>query len=296
MKTVPAGLAASLASGVTTLCRCWQVARRDGVVKGFTNHDRPLTFAGVTFEPESGFTASESESRLGLAVDTQEAYGILSSSAISENDIALGLWDGAAVTVYLVDWSNLANRAIERSGALGEIGRGPLGFVTEVRSLAHELNQETGRTYQRQCDAVLGDSRCKVNLASGTYRGTGLVTAQTGGQLLTVSGLGAYAFGWFGRGVLTWTSGANKGGSVSVDRHMISGGVVRLALLQAAALSVENGDAFTVTAGCENTWSMCRSKFGNGANFRGFPHMPGNDHVLSMAKQDHQNDGGSLFK
>ncbi len=44
------------------------------------------------------------------------------------------------------------------------------------------------------------------------------------------------------------------------------------------------GDTFAVTAGCDKLFSTCQAKFANGVNFRGFPHMPGNDFVLSYAR------------
>ena len=59
MKALSPDLAAHLASGATTLCWCWRVVRRDGVVLGFTDHDRALTFDGTTYEAASGFTASD---------------------------------------------------------------------------------------------------------------------------------------------------------------------------------------------------------------------------------------------
>ena len=40
-------------------------------------------------------------------------------------------------------------------------------------------------------------------------------------------------------------------------------------------------DAFTVTAGCDKRFATCRDRFANGGNFRGFPHIPGNDFVIS---------------
>ena len=58
MKTLPAGLQAHLDSGATTLAWCWRITRADGAVFGFTDHDRPLAFAGTDFEPDSGFNAS----------------------------------------------------------------------------------------------------------------------------------------------------------------------------------------------------------------------------------------------
>jgi hypothetical protein len=39
-----------------------------------------------------------------------------------------------------------------RRGAIGQVRRGRLAFVAEVRSLAHVLNQTVGRTFQHACD------------------------------------------------------------------------------------------------------------------------------------------------
>ena len=52
-------------------------------------------------------------------------------------------------------------------------------------------------------------------------------------------------------------------------------------LWQAAPEPIDAGDTFTVTAGCDKRFSTCRNRFGNGADFRGFPHIPGNDFVIS---------------
>ena len=54
MRALPDGLAAHLESGVTTTCRCWRLTRPDGVSFGFTDHDRALTFDGVTFSAVDG--------------------------------------------------------------------------------------------------------------------------------------------------------------------------------------------------------------------------------------------------
>jgi uncharacterized phage protein (TIGR02218 family) len=37
-------------------------------------------------------------------------------------------------------------------------------------------------------------------------------------------------------------------------------------------------------AGCDRQFATCRAKFGNALRFRGFPHMPGDDFVLSYAQ------------
>ena len=66
---------AHLASAATTLCRAWTVMRRDGVVLGFTDHDRDLTFDGVTHRAGSGLTARALQQSTGLSVDNSEALG-----------------------------------------------------------------------------------------------------------------------------------------------------------------------------------------------------------------------------
>ncbi len=292
MKTMPAGLTALLATGTTTLCRCWRVQRTDGAVFGFTDHDRPLSFAGTDYAPDSGFTASAIEDSLGLAVDTMEVGGALSSGVITEDDIALGRWDAAEVEIWVVDWSNVANRVIQRRASFGEIVRGDLAFEAELRGLAHHLNQETGRTYGRNCDAVVGDARCGVNLGHPAFAGSGTVSHAGDDQIIGVSGLAGFASGWFSQGVLTWTSGGNVGSKAELRSHAGA----TLVLWQRAALPVVAGDSFTVTAGCPKTFGACQAKFANAANFRGFPHIPGNDFALSVVKSDAQNDGGSFFR
>ena len=291
MKTIPAGLADLLASGVTTLCRCWRLERRDGVVMGFTDHDRLLSFDGVDYEPETGFTAAETEASLGLAVDTMEVAGAVSSERITDEDISLGLWDDADVEIWIVDWSNVANRVIDKKGSIGEVSRGDLSYEAEIRGLAHRLNQEQGRTYQRLCDAVLGDERCGVDLDDPDFSGTGVVASSVDDRLLVVTGLESFASGWFAHGLLTWTSGANAGAAVEIRGHSAAS----LSLWRRTALPVEAGDAFTIVAGCDKSWDMCRARFANGQNFRGFPHIPGDDFALGVAKKDEVNDGGSFF-
>ena len=67
MRTIPDGLQAHLDGEATTLCHAWRVTRRDGVVMGFTDHDRDLAFGGLAYLAASGFAASETEDGNGLS-------------------------------------------------------------------------------------------------------------------------------------------------------------------------------------------------------------------------------------
>ena len=293
MKTLPPGLAAHLASGATTLCWCWKLSRHDGVVLGFTDHDRALTFAGTDFEPSGGFTASEIRAGSDLGVDAQDAEGVLSSDRITEADIIDGRYDGAEVEVWRVSWRDTAERVLIRRGVIGEIRRGKTAFTAEMRSLAHLLDQPVGRSFQYACDRALGDARCRVDLASDGCAGAGAVTDMLGDRSFIASSLSAFPAGWFANGLLTWISGANTGRVAEVLIHTRDV-VVTLTLLEAPVGGVAARDGFTLVAGCDKTAATCAAKFANIANFRGFPHIPGQDAVLRYAKPGAANSGAPL--
>jgi uncharacterized phage protein (TIGR02218 family) len=266
----------------------------DGVVFGFTDHDRALAFGGVSYEAESGFAASEIRSGTDLAVDAQEAEGVLTSDTITETDILDGRWDNAKVEVWRVNWSAVSQRVLMRRGAIGQVRLGKLAFVAEVRSLAHLLNQTVGRTFQHACDAELGDARCGVDLDDPGYKGTGSAIAPTGDRSFTASGIASFAAGWFTLGRLTWTSGANGGRTAEVASHTVRSGERHIALLEAPVRPIAPGDDFVVRAGCDKRLETCRDRFANVVNFRGFPHIPGQDTVIRYPNRGDANSGDVL--
>jgi uncharacterized phage protein (TIGR02218 family) len=81
----------------------------------------PLTRKAV-----SHFAASEVRSGSDLAVDTQDAQGVLTSDRITETDILDGRWDNASVEVWRVNWRATGQRVLMRRGAIGQIRRGRL--------------------------------------------------------------------------------------------------------------------------------------------------------------------------
>lgn len=283
MKSIPPALAAHLATGATTTCRCWRLTRRDGAVHGFTDHDENLAFDGTTFRAGTGFQGSELEARFGLAVTGTEIHGALADDSLTESDLAAGHYDDATVEMFLVNWADVAQRLLLRTGHLGEVRREGGAFAAEVRGLSARLNEERGRIFAATCDADLGDARCSMDLDNPKFRGEGTIVAVEGSSLARVAGLGSFAADWFSRGKLTFVSGANAGFAVEVKEHRVAAGEVRLALWQQTPEPAANGDLFVVTAGCDKRFETCRTKFDNVVNFRGFPHMPGNDFVVAYA-------------
>jgi uncharacterized phage protein (TIGR02218 family) len=291
---IPSALQEKLDSGVTTLARCWIVTRRDGVVSGFTDHDGDLVVEGVTCRAGTGFGASEATSRFDLSIDGAEISGALAADSLTEADLAAGRFDAAQIDTWLVDWSDVTLRLLLSRATLGEVKREGEAFSAELRGLADKLSQESGRLYTARCTADLGDTRCKIALAAAGLNGAGTVSRLLGVSAIAVEGLGDFAEGIFTAGCLTWTSGANSGLAVEIKEHWIAGGEVQLTLWQAMSETIGEGDAFTITAGCDKRFETCRDRFANSINFRGFPHIPGNDFVIAGVDAAANNDGGSL--
>lgn len=294
MKSLSPALQAHLDDGTTTLSWCWRISRSDGVALGFTDHDRVLSFDATEFEPESGFSASEIRAGSDLSVDAQDASGVLTSDRITETDILDGRWDNAAVELWRVNWADASQRVLLRRGAVGQIRRGRMAFVAEVRSLAHVLGQTVGRTFQTGCDARLGDARCGIDLENTIYKGAGVVADLLRDRAFMASGLAGFDAGWFTSGTITWTSGANVGRITEVLAHALDSGIATFTLLEAPVRAITMCDGFIARAGCDKRIETCAARFANVANFRGFPHIPGQDAVLRYASKGGGHDGSVL--
>lgn len=284
MRDIPQALGDHLATGATTMCHCWKLTPRSGGALGFTDHDRDIVFDGLTYESESGFTASEMEASLGFSVNNLDVSGALRSDRLSVALIEAGAFDGAAVEIWWVNWQDVSQRILTRKGFVGEIKRGSLGFTAEIRGLTSQFDEPRGRLFQFGCDAVLGDARCSVDLGNPAYSSAAAVNAVEDNVRMTVSGLSTFGDGWFSRGKLTWTSGVADGRQAEIKVHRLANGVAVLELWQAPSHIIQAGDGFVAKAGCDKQFSTCRNKFVNGANFRGFPHIPGDDFILTYPK------------
>ena len=201
-------------TGVTTLCTCWKLVSADGgkTVRA-TDHDRSVVYRSETYEPGLALESSTLRQTLTLAPEPLDLSGALQADGLLAADLRAGVWDGARVSVFRVDWQAPAFGQWLWSGFLSEIEEQGGVFSVRLASNKAMLERTIGRIYGRRCDAGFGDGRCGVD--------------------------------------------------------------------------VENAPQST----CDKRFSTCRNVFSNSANFRGFPHMPGNDAVIS-GPGDHR-DGGS---
>lgn len=281
MRELPPALASALEGGVTTLCHCWLLVRRDGAEIAITDHDSNLTIGARTFEANGGFDSTAIETEAGLATGGGEIAGALTSAAILPEDIEAGRYDGAELETYLVDWANPALDFVLDVSTIGEIRRSDGRFVAELRNAMHRLDEERGRLYSAGCDAEFGDPRCGADITQPPFSLTGTIS-ETDGRLSLRSPVIANALtGLFTRGRVTFITGANTDVSAIVKDHRDGGEII---LWQGLARDLAPGDTFRIVAGCDKRLATCRDRFSNALRFRGFPFIPAPEFVFSYAR------------
>jgi uncharacterized phage protein (TIGR02218 family) len=224
-----------------------------------------------------------------LAVGGGEIRGALTATAIAEADVLAGLWDGANVETWLVNWSEVSQRLLLDTGVIGDITRTDGLFRAEVRGLAQELDEERGRIYSAGCGAILGDAWCRVDLNIANRRVRAAIARITGPNSFELDDLGFATAGDFTAGTVRIVTGAGAGERQEIMIHGQTGATAHIGLWQPVLPQIAVGTQVELTVGCDKSYDTCRRRFGNGANFRGFPHIPGNDFVVSYARRG---DGG----
>lgn len=283
-----------LETGATTVCNCWSLERRDGVIYGFTDHDLPLSFEGLEFKADSGMSAKALQQMSGLSVDNSEAVGALSDASISEKDIIAGRFDDAQIKIWLVNWKDVAERSLLFCGSVGELQRKGSEFHAELRGLAEALNQPQGRIYHQECAAILADTHCGVDLGIYGYTTEIALEAIDKAQKFTFENLTGFDQDWFSNGRFKVLSGAASGlmGVIKTDR--IIGNGREIELWESIRAELSPGDLVRLEVGCDKRSDTCRLKFNNLVNFRGFPHIPGDDWLSSFPANSSVNNGGSM--
>jgi uncharacterized phage protein (TIGR02218 family) len=276
-------LAAHLAGEVLTLALCLKLTRLDGQAMGFTSFDRPLTLEGLTYEPESAVQATALRAAEGGGADNFEVLGLIQSDRVTALDLRAGIYNGAEVEAFLVNWADLTMGSLVLvSGSLGEITFSEGQFRVEVRSLLQRLQQSVGNLVSRTCQVRrLGDTRCGVDLSAHTFQRT---AQSVSGKTLVFTG-DLQATGYYSYGECEARSGANKGHRREIKTHIHSGGNAVVTLQELFPFLVVAGDIFMLTAGCNRTFEECVAKFDNAENFRGFPDTPGRDQITRRGRR-----------
>ena len=276
-----------LRTGATTVCRAWVLTRVDGVTFGFTDHDLDLSFDGITFRANGGLTASALLQTSGLSVDNSEALGAFQDDAITEEDLDAGLYDGAEVRCFQVNWSNLNERRLLYRAYVGDVVRGAGAFRTELRGLTDLLNQPQGRSYYRDCACVVGADDCGFDpLEPGFY--VDLTVDEVEAARTFRFDLPGFEPGWFTRGVMEVLSGASAGLRTTISSDVEDGARRRIDLMQTPRRPISVGDQVRLIAGAEVRQQTAATQ----VDFCGFPFIPGDDWLVSVPVRGDVNNGG----
>jgi uncharacterized phage protein (TIGR02218 family) len=260
---------------LTTLAFCWRLERRDGIVLGFTSHDRRLVLAGLAYHAAPGMVPSAIEQNDGFDADSVEVQGLLTSPFIRAEDLAAGRWDGARLKLYAVDWTAPdTDPLLLIQGEIGLVSQAGESFSAELRGPTGLLDASVMDVTSPQCRAQLGDRACGVDLAP--LRMAVTVTDHEDGVLMLEQGL---PLGHFAFGSLRWSDGANAGMSGLILAH----DATTLTLAEFPRNPVMAGDRAELVQACDRTLASCAQRFGNALNFRGEPHLPGNDLLTRYA-------------
>jgi uncharacterized phage protein (TIGR02218 family) len=255
---------------LATIAFCWRLERRDGIAVALTGHDRDVVVEGTTYRAAPGLTPSAIVRAEGLDADTMEATGALGSAAITARDLEAGRWDGARVVAFAIDWSDPAAVAVPLGeGRIGAVTMTDDRFTAELTGAAARLEMPVAEATSPGCRATLGDRRCRVPMAG--RRRYARVVAQAGRQV-TLDAAEPVANA-HGDGRLRWLGGANTGLESAVA---VSDGA-ELTLRVAPVFAAAAGTLVEVLEGCDRRLATCATRFGNAANFRGEPYLPGID-------------------
>lgn len=312
MRTIPAGF---LNAHVTELHVCWRVVRRDGEVIYGTECDEDIevtlgNYAGV-YLARAGITGSDIRSTSDLSVDNLEVTGALAEAPegdtsdtsdtsslllfdVNAADIEAGMLDNAECVTFIVKASDpdLYQRVL-RAGWIGNVTRNSDGkWTTELRGLTQALSQGIVRTYGIECDAELGDERCKVDMTPFTL--DSYVYELDSRRRFKVhpdlGDLGAQP-GQVPGGVITWTSGLNTGYSMEVKTYSDGApetldNLFWVELFLPMPKDIDFGDTFTFVAGCDKTKATCIEIYNNLLNRRAHGDLvPGDTEVLKVGKR-----------
>lgn len=289
-KSVSAAMATHIAQDLTTLATCWRVERTDGEVLAFTDHDADIVYDGIAYDAETGITRSAIKTNSDLAIDNLDVQGILDSARIDEDDIRAGLYNGAEIYVFLINWNDTGQGILKiRRGIVGQLKLQNGTYVAELQGLAQLLTNELLELYTPECQADFGDTRCGFDtsvleqtsevVSVSDARRTFIVQESIGsgspGIDFSLTGLPSYGYKY---GRLEWTSGLNDG--IVQELKTAVAGTATFTLYLKAPFTIQVGDTFKVTAGCDKRFATCKF-YSNQKNFRGFPDIPGQDRYLN---------------
>jgi uncharacterized phage protein (TIGR02218 family) len=274
MKIIDAGQLAALGAEHTSICRIWEITRKDGFVFRLTDHDRDIFHDGHLWQRETTFEASAIETRMNSAGSDVDVNVLLLDDQISYLHMQRGFFDEAPTKIKVISWENPALPALTIfSGKVTKLDL-PNKHVAQLRLTGNIGVIEKGLggdRYGYRCRAAFGDAKCKYPLETVTTNYT--VTVLHTDQDFTAAALSGKPVNEWSLGTIEWLTGANVGTRQEVASNSDLG---RVQIRVWPPLPIALGDTGKITKGCPKTVEACKG-YQNFPNFRGEPAVPGDD-------------------
>lgn len=251
-----------------TVATFWRIYRRDGAALAFTSHDRDLSFGGVRHLAAPGMIPAAIRLTAELANDSAEVQGALNHDSIREDELAAGLFDDAAIEIGAVDWTTLDHHTLY-TGQIGRIEDDRSQFSAELRSGKSLLEQDLVPRTSPTCRAEFCGRGCGLSAVRFTIVRP-LVAVDPESNRVRFAGLD-------GEGYVDGRVRFMGGPQTGVAFGVIDADGEWLVLDRPLVEGTPPGTRAELREGCDHTIATCSERFGNAANFRGEPFLPGND-------------------
>ena len=191
---------------------------------------------------------------------------------------------GASATLELIGNEKIPGSLLIFEGIVEDCITSNNITIVSLISIYETLDKSVGEFFSETCRAELGDNRCQKNLKEYTYIGTVVSIVNR----RAIEGNHKIPNGkFFLNGIIKFNPTSS---TKSYSARIINQIGNYLYFLMPPPYEIEVGCQFEVIAGCDKSFTTCRDKFNNIANFRGEPFLNGKNLKLVTRNIEEENN------
>jgi hypothetical protein len=205
----PAALQTALAGASHREAHLVKMTLDDGTIIAMTDWDQPLTVdldggGAIAYSPVNVQSLSAFSAQINTPIDDAELAVMIDGSTFTADKVRAETFAGAAVTVGIVNPSDLANPAVHRVYDVGQTRIEGLTVRFELMGMERRLEQPAGRSLTATCPWRFGSAECGIALDVAAWAAT---TVYVVGDEVKPTAAGA--LGWF-RCIVAGTSAGSE--------------------------------------------------------------------------------------
>jgi uncharacterized phage protein (TIGR02218 family) len=265
-----------------------EIRRMDGEVLRFTDHNGTITYNGFDYIPTGGGSLTATRKNWGLDDAGADFIGVISSEAITYEDLYAGRYREAKVTTTTLEWRYpWAGKFLKSVHWVMETKFDGEQWTANMSTISGWLRFNVGDVHGRTCELTLYEPACGVSpgeyaLGSSSMQVASIVTPRR--IFTTADQSNSQSDGYFDGGHVIWITGPNEGvkSQIKVYTESIPTAAVQIELELETPFDITTNDHFGAWAGCNKIGVLgdCKLKFNNMLNFRGYETMPGTDRMV----------------